>query len=239
MIQSPSKELTLIVYDTPKPPRYLKLNKVLIKYLIIIIPTLVISSISLSLVYSVYLKNKVNSLRSSEPKIIEKLKNETENLSTQISSLTTDNINLTKKLSKGSAEASPLSSLALFTPSLGMLDLTDKELLKIENISPSNDSQKITLSFSLANNSEQKLSGHLFIVQYQGNLIQFYPDSHLSEKTLRLEYSQGEKFSFSRFRPTVATFTKLKKTSARYKIFIFSKTGDLIGHKQVGPFNIE
>lgn len=50
MIQDPSKELTLIVYNTPKPPKYIKLNKGLIKVLIFIIPLIIIVSIGSSLV---------------------------------------------------------------------------------------------------------------------------------------------------------------------------------------------
>lgn len=239
MIQDPSKELTLIVYNTPKPPKYLKLNKGLIKSLIIIIPLLVISSISISFLYSIYLKNRVNELKSKEPKVIAELKNETDTLKKIISTLKKDNIILTKKLSIGSTAETSTSSLGLFTTPLGIEDLREKELLKIEGLKINSKPNKIEFSFNLANNSPEKLSGYLFVVQYQGNQIQFYPNYDLSEKNLRLEYSKGESFSFSRFRPTIASFTKTSKASARYKIYIFSRTGNLLAYKQPGPFNIE
>jgi hypothetical protein len=239
MIQDPSKELTLIVYNTPKPPKYLKLNKGLIKTLIIVIPLLIISSISISFLYSMYLKNQVNDLRSKEPKIINDLKEDKIKLQSTVKMLEKSNSILTKKLSIGATAETSLSSIGLFTAPLGMEDLREKELLKMEGLKLETKGSNIEFSFNLANNSPDKLSGFLFIVQYQGNQIQFYPNYELGEKNLRLEFSKGESFSFSRFRPTVANFTKTTKSSARYKVFIFSRTGNLIAYKQAGPFNIE
>ena len=60
MIQDPSKDLTLIVYNTPKPPKYLKVNKKLIKTLFILIPFMVITSITFTFIYSMLLKNVLN-----------------------------------------------------------------------------------------------------------------------------------------------------------------------------------
>lgn len=239
MIQDPSKELTLIVYNTPKPPKYLKLNKGLIKTLLIVIPLLIITSISVSFMYSMYLKNKVNELNSKEPQIISDLKKDKAKLKKLLKSLEKSNSILTKKLSLGTTSETSFSSIGLFTAPLGMEDLREKELLKMEGLKLESKGSEIKFSFNLANNSPEKLSGFLFVVQYQGNQIQFYPDYELGEKNLRLEFSKGESFGFSRFRPTVATFKKKSKTSARYKVFIFSRTGNLIAYKQAGPFNIE
>ncbi len=241
MIRNPSKDLTLIVYNTPKPPRYLKLNKKLIKSLVFIIPILIISSISISFLYSMYLKNKINSLKSKETEIIQQLQDDKEKLLSTVGSLQKTNTTLTKKLSQGSAQETSITSLGLFTTPLSIEDLREKELLRIESIDLKTEGNVIKFSFNLANNSEQgeKLSGYITVVQFQGNILQFYPEYELGEKNLRLEYSKGESFSFSRFRPTISQFTKVKNTSVRYKIYIFSRTGNLIAYKQAGPFNIK
>ena len=241
MIQNPSKELTLIVYNTPKPPRYYKLNKALLKSLFTIIPILVITSISFSFLYSMFLKNKIVTLRSSEPIRIQALKTKTKELNTQLLSLKKTNSILTKKLSRGSAVETSISSLGLFTIPTGINDLRNKELIRIEDVKIKVDNKKIRLHFNLANNSpeHQKLSGYISVIQIQGSIMQFYPTHELAAKTLRLEYTEGESFGFSRFRPTIASFQKLSNTSAKYKVFIFSKTGDLLAYKQLGPKNIE
>lgn len=240
MIQNPSKELTLIVYDSPKSPKYFKINKAIIKSLIVIIPLLVITSISISFIYSMFLKNQVNDLRSEEPEIIMTLKSQTEILSKQIETLTSENKLLTTKLSLGSSKETPLSDFGLFTAPVGMKDLRDEKLLDIKNLAVENTENKTIIKFDLANNSptNEKLAGYISIIQYQGNLIHFYPNYELGVKNLRLDFSNGESFSFSRFRPTIAEFKKISKISARFKIYIFNRTGDLIAYRQVGPYNI-
>ena len=128
----------------------------------------------------------------------------------------------------------------MFTAPLGLQDVRNKELIIIKDVKIESGA-KIKINFNLENNSpgQEKLSGYLSVIQYQGNMIQFYPTYELSQRNLRLEYTQGESFGFSRFRPTSAEFKKVSKLSTRYKIFIFSRTGDLMAFKQLGPYNIE
>lgn len=240
MIQHPSKILTFIVYNGPKAPKYFKINKSFIKALVLIIPCLTISFISLSFLYSMVLKNQVNELRSKEPKMITGLKAEKDRLALEIKALRKDNKLLTNKLSIGPSKESSLAPLGLFKTPIGLIDLRDKNLLEIKNIKISNTDKETTFSFDLANNfpNSEKLSGYLTVVQFQGNLLQFYPVYELGVKNLRLDFAKGESFSFSRFRPTITTFKKISKISARYKIYIFNRTGDLLAYRQVGPYNI-
>ena len=186
-----------------------------------------------------FLKNKLNDLRAKEPKVIQDLRKTKKDLQETIQTLSSQNQNLTQKLSRGTLQETTNTVLNFFTAPIGMEDLRAKELLKIDNIKLKSEKNGVELNFDLANNSVDKLSGYLFVIQYQKNLIQFYPTAELNEKNLRLEFSQGEYFAFSRFRPTIAKFSKLLKSSSRYKIFIFSKTGDLLGYKQVGPYNVD
>lgn len=240
MIQDPSKDVTLIVYNTPKPPKYLKVNKRLIKTLFILIPFMVITSIGFSFFYSTVLKNKIVLMKSKVPKEIIKLKTANSALTKKLNDLEKTNKNLISKLSLGSSTETSLSSMGLFTVPLGLKDLRSKELVLIKDVNIKSG-KKIKLNFNLENNSpgQEKIQGYLSVIQYQGNHIQYYPSYELSQRNLRLEYTQGEKFGFSRFRPTVAEFSKVSNLSTRYKIFIFSRTGDLLAFKQLGPYNIE
>lgn len=240
MIQSPSKEVTVIVYDTPKPPKYYRLNKSFIRTLLIAIPLLTIFSISVSLLYSIFLKNKISRITSSEPQRILDLQEVIQKQKSDIDVLSKTNALITEKLSKGTGSETSVSALGLFTVPVGIQDLRPKELVKIEQVELKSEGS-IKLSFNLANNSPngEKISGYLNVIQFQGNLIQYYPNTELPQKNLRLEYSEGESFGFTRFRPTEATFENVSKKSAKYKIFIFSRTGDLLAYKQLGPFNID
>ena len=76
------------------------------KSLIIIIPILVISSISISFLYSIFLKNQINSLRSTEPKIITELKSNKITLQKELKILEKDNFILRNKLSIGAIKDS-------------------------------------------------------------------------------------------------------------------------------------
>jgi hypothetical protein len=241
MIKSPSKELTFIIYNTPNPPKYVRINKGLLKSLVIVVPLFVILSITFSFLYSAFLKNKIALIKSKEPEIINSLTIQKKTLKEKIISLERSNKELTEKLAIGAPAESSFSSLNLFTAPLGMKDLRDEELVKFENTEVTSDKSSVILKFNLANNSPSgtKLSGFISVVQYQDNLIQYYPNYELGHKNMRMEFSEGESFSFSRFRPTIVKFDKKSSASSKYKIYIFSRSGDLLVYKQIGPFNVE
>jgi hypothetical protein len=241
MIQDPSKELTLIVYNTPKPPKYIKLNKGLIKVLIFTIPLIVIVSIGSSLISSVYMKRKLENVRSKEPEIILQLKKEKEELAQEVKALKSTNITLTQKISAGGkGTVSPLNLMAMFTTPLGFEDRRGDNLAKLENINSDQVNKNILFKFDLINNKQDtsKLSGYVTIVQYHTDGISYYPSYELSVESPRLEYSQGESFTVSRFRPVIAEFAKPNGNNVWYKIFIFSRTGNLLAYKKAGPFQL-
>lgn len=243
MIQDPSKELTLIVYNTPKPPKYIKLNKSLIKILIFTIPVIILVSIGSSLVSSVYMKRKLENVRSKEPEIIIQLKNEKLELTSELDSLKQTNLTLTRKISAGAGKGSvsPLNIMAMFTTPLGFEDKRKETAAKLENISSDKVNSNILFKFDLLNNSPnaKKLSGYVSIIQYHSQGMSFYPSYELTVDSPRLEYSRGETFTVSRFRPVIAEFPTPKGNNVWYKIFIFSRTGNLLAYKKAGPFQLK
>lgn len=239
MIQDPSKELTLIVYNTPKPPRYLKINKKLLRLLIFAVPFLLILSLLFSLTTSVYMKRKLETVRSKEPAIISSLRQDKRQLMSQIERLKETNRDLTTKISAGS-QASPASALALLSTPIGYQDLTEQEMAKLENMSANFKQDKAEFRFDLLNNLEndEKLSGYITIVQYAENEMQVYPKYELSIENNKLDFSKGESFVVSRFRPVIAEFEKPDSLSVWYKVFIFSRSGNLLSHKVAGPYQV-
>ncbi|MBD67032.1 MAG: hypothetical protein CME62_17655 [Halobacteriovoraceae bacterium] len=237
-MQNPSKDLTFIVYNAPSPPRYIKVKKSIIKSLFILIPFMVILSITLSYTYSFIYKLENNSLRSNIPIEIQKLQKENTELSQNLQYLKKNNEELISKLSKGGTSESSISSMNLFTMPIGIEDLRGKALINIDDIKITTTPKEIKLHFNMENQSNEKLQGYISVVQFQENLIQFYPVNELSQKDYKIEYTQGESFGFSRFRPTTATFNRYSNSSVKYKIFIFSRTGNLLAYKQIAARNL-
>lgn len=242
MIQDPSKDITFIVYNTPKPPRYIKLNKRLIKLLIFLIPLIVALSIAFSLLSSVYMKRKLEKSKSKEPELILQLRSDKEALQTEMQILKETNTTLTTKISAGvSSTDSPLNNMALFTTPLGFQDRRKENLTKLENMNNDLVNKKILFKFDLINNrqDEAKVSGYINIIQYHSDGISFYPAYELSVDAPRLQFSRGESFTVSRFRPVIAEFPRPKGSNVWYKVFIFSRTGDLLAFKKAGPFQVQ
>ena len=100
--------------------------------------------------------------------------------------------------------------------------------------------QKVEFRFDLLNNldNDEKLSGYISIVQFSENTMSFHPQRSLSLENNRLDFSKGESFVVSRFRPVIAEFDKPNGLSVWYKIFIFSRSGNLISYKVAGPYQV-
>ncbi len=245
MIQDPSKDLTLIVYNTPKPPKYIKINKKLMKTLIFFIPIIVIFSIGFSMISSVYMKRKLEKARSQEPEIILGLKKEKSSLISEIKALKLTNTTLTKKISQGGAAQNIAPNItglmALFTAPLGFEDKRGDNFAKLENMTNDNLGKKLLFKFDILNNKldGKKLAGYITIVQYHREGLSFYPQYDLTSDSPSLEFSKGESFTVSRFRPVIAEFSKPNGTNVWYKIFIFSRTGNLLAFKKAGPFQLQ
>ncbi len=240
-IQNPSKDLTLIVYNTPKPPKYIKINKGLMRTLIIAIPILVITSIIFSIITSVYMKQKLEMAKSHEPELITQLRTEKEKIAKEAYALTKSNKVLTDKISKGAVVDTSITGLmALFATPIGFTDDRKSERTKIENMSNSTQGNNVVFKFDLLNNTggQKRLSGYITIIQNHFSGISFYPTQQIKMNSPQLQYSDGESFVVSRFRPVIAEFAKPKGTHVWYKILIYSRTGDLLAYKLAGPYEL-
>lgn len=240
MIQEPSKDLTLVIYNTPKPPKYIKINKGLMRSLTFIIPFVLFFSIAFSVFTSVYSKKKLEEVKNKEPETILKLEDEKVKLKDQIFALEQTNEDLTQKVAKGATTSD--SSLALFSQPLGYENLLSKDLAKIENMTFQESGQKIIFKFDLLNNTPEsdRLAGYIAIIEYTESGMAFYPAMNFLDDALVLDYSSGESFVISKFRPVIAEFDKkVNQQSARFKIFIFSRTGNLLSFATTEKYNLK
>src|SRR5690606_34147310 len=150
------------------------------------------------------------------------------------------NEDLTSKVAQGSTTSD--SALALFSQPLGYENLQAKDLAKIENITLQESNNKLLFKFDLLNNfsETERLAGYVTVVQYSEQGISFYPAINFIDDALLIDYSSGESFVISKFRPVIAEFNKLAgQQTARFKIFVFSRTGNLISFATTDKFAIK
>jgi hypothetical protein len=238
MENSPGKDLTLIIYDSPRPPKYLKVSKNFMWGLILFSPIAIAILLFSTLFTGYYAKSKIDNLKSYEPLTLQKLREEKETLQNKIFDLENINEELSEKISAGSS--TPESTLDLIAQPLGFKNLTTKNLAKMDNFSLQKGSEKLTLKFDLINNTQDssRLSGFIIIAQMTNKELSFYPDVKFTNQNLLIDYSTGESFYTSRFRPVIAEFKKPTSSSVRYRIFIFSRSGNLLANKITDPYQI-
>jgi hypothetical protein len=124
---------------------------------------------------------------------------------------------------------------------IGFKDLTSQNLVKVDNVQFSQNQRGLTVNFDLINNaSETKITGYALVVQrgHDGQ-VAFYPSHPAYLNVTKVPYNIGEQFGFSRMRPVVASFRHKYLGSNVFTILIFTRAGDLLLKKEVGPYEIK
>jgi hypothetical protein len=124
---------------------------------------------------------------------------------------------------------------------IGFKDLTTQNLVKVDNVQFSQNQRGATVNFDLINNaSETKITGYALVVQraHDGQ-VSFYPSHPAYLNVTKVPYNIGEQFGFSRMRPVVAAFRHKYLGSNTFTILIFTRAGDLLLKKEVGPYEIK
>lgn len=227
MIQSKNKDYTIVVHDAPSPPRFFKINKRLLKFTLILILGFSFLSISMAFLYTTYIQNKVERSKNSVPQEILDLKKELKDTNLKLQAEIKLTKNLQFKLTDTGSDFSNLHSLVPLP--LGFKDLRENKNASIENISANSQQNKTILKFDIFNNTKDdtKLSGYVYVFKYTAGKIEAYPTQEIDEYKL----TNGERFTITKFRPTRISFEKTD-TESLYKIFVFSRTGDLLDYQQ-------
>jgi hypothetical protein len=123
---------------------------------------------------------------------------------------------------------------------IGFKNLADQNLIKIDNIQLRESYKNISLNFDLINNAnETKITGYAIVLRRYQNMISIYPTGTISSPGQKIPYNVGEQFGFSRMRPVVANFKFDTSGKNFFTILIFSRAGDLILKKDIGPYEIK
>ncbi|MCB9095581.1 MAG: hypothetical protein H6621_10980 [Halobacteriovoraceae bacterium] len=229
---------TTIVFRDPNVPKAVKINLQVAKSLLFI-STIIFFVLAGSLLLSIYFYNqKIHSMEANKHLYTAELEKSNEELQEKLKTLESQNSELTHKLTM---PASQSEDLYLFAQTSGFQDLTDKQLIKIENLQVDTNTEFVYFRFDIKQNSEaSKVSGFIYVLYYTSEKIDIYPDTANFNEDLKYEYHQGESFTVSRFRPVKTRYAMPKNLENTYfKILIFNRKGDMLMNKKYGPLQTQ
>ena len=225
-----SNDISFIFYENEKVPRYRRIDKYSFSFLTYGPALLTLLSIVVATSAIYYANTIERQIRSSEPEIIQELRNQNISLASRADELNIINDKLTKKLSSAAPEDSVTGNL--FAPVPGQKDLTSPVSIDVQDFSASKKDGKILVKFNVINLTEEnkKIAGYAHMIATDGNVFERYPKIE-SESSLQIIYSTGESFATSRFRPFSASFTSINNSDVFFNLIIFNRLGDIIYKK--------
>ncbi len=232
-LEEKSNEVSIVIYDAPRPPRYLKFNKSFLSWMFYGVPLIIGVGIIISALLVLGPKTGTVSIKaptlelpsSSENSDSQKINENQE----RIKELEVENTNLQNKLSNTPVEGNDIYFGQILHP-YGSQNLTDKGILQLDQIEFVQDAQKTGIKFQLINpHPEHRISGHIIVFQYSATESKVYPGILQNSVMEGIKFSQGESFAVSRLRPTISEFSGLSASpKVKYVIYIFNREGDLL-----------
>jgi hypothetical protein len=239
MLQKNHNDLTILVYDNPKPPKCLKLNKKVLRFFLFFLPLI----LTLSILITTYILANLKKIRLEnelkQPQIITELKNEIKSHKATIVNNKVENKSLIDKIAKG-ATSSNEDNISLLNLPLGYNNFINKAQATIEEVTHKVLPSGSQLSFKVANKLiNQRFSGYLYVIRISNNNFEVYPNIDLGVDDFLLNYNRGESITALRFKAITAKFRPVKADIYTYKVIIFSRLGDLVFKKNFGPYKNE
>lgn len=240
-LQQSGNEVSIVIYDAPLPPRYLKFSKKFIKMLFIVVPAL-LGLIILGCTF-IALNSKIRD--TATPTIPNILTNEESKvlvLENEMKSLKESNQLLQDKLSDQSTVGASQDDVFLMgiKKPYGMQNLLSQNKVSLDQFELIQDQDKTSLRFQIiSNNPENRVAGHILVFMISNTGLTAYPAEANAAIGGGIKFSMGETFSVSRLRPTTATFPyRLAGNSVRFVIYIFSREGDLLLIKETEQYKV-
>ncbi len=231
-------KLSFIVYEYKRPPRFFEVKKSTLRTFFIFFPTISTIFFIAGIISLVQLHIFINKKESGK---VTALRTEIKGLKEEVTKAKSETENLYKKIEN--TESKITNSQLLFEIPPAQLDLTANSFFKSENITVKSNDQKTTLKFNLVNITEgnKRISGYFHVLVKTKMGYFFYPQSITETDSEFVKFSSGESFTTSRFRPVEADFKITKKEleetkdSLVFKVFVFSRGGDIIFVEKLNP----
>lgn len=240
-IQQSGSEVSIVIYDSPLPPRYLRFSKKFLRTLFTVVP-LSIGLIFLGLLF-MGLGSRIKATPSPTlPSVLTGNDTKILTLESEIESLQQSNQQLQDKLSgQGSAEATQDEPYLMgIKKPYGMQNLLKENKLNLDEFELVKEQNKTSLKFQIIRtNPETKVSGHILVFMISDSGMMAYPASANSSIGGGIKFSMGEPFSVSRLRPTNAEFLhRVVGESVKFVIYIFTREGDLLLIKETESYKL-
>jgi hypothetical protein len=240
-IQTSGSEVSIVIYDAPLPPRYLRFSKRFLRFIFVFIP-LCLGILGLSFFFWGLGHRLSVAPKPHLPKVLSEKDAKLQALHSELSSLKESNSLLMEKLStSGSQESTDDPYLLTIRKPYGMQNLSAQKLVSIDQFSVEQDANKISFKFQIINaNAESKVVGYVIAFLLSENALVAYPLEANGQMASGIKYSAGETFAVSRLRPTSADFfIRTSGKEMNFMVYIFSREGDLLLNQKLGPYKVE
>lgn len=240
-IQQSAQEVSIVIYDSPLPPRYLRFSKKFIRTLFIVTP------VALGLIFTTLilfgLGSRVKDAPAPKiPTVISDDESKILSLETEIQSLKDSNEKLQEKLiTQGTTTPAPEEPFLMgIKKPYGMQNLISQNKITLGQLELVQQENKTVFKFQIiSHNPDVKVSGHILVFMVSDSGLMAYPAVANASIAGGMTFNMGEPFSVSRLRPTNAEFSHaLRGNSAKFIIYIFSREGDLLLVKETESYKV-
>jgi hypothetical protein len=239
-IQQIGQEVSIVIYDSPLPPRYLRFSKKFIRTLFVVVP-LSLGIIVIGLLLAGLGSRLRDTPAPSFPSVLSGEEAKVIKLENEIKSLTESNQKLQEKLSSQGTVGAPTADepfLMGIKKPYGMQNLMSEKKVTLDQFELVQDQNKTIFKFQIiSTNTETKVSGHVLVFMISESGLMAYPSEANTSIGGGVKFSMGEPFSVSRLRPTNAEYLhRLAGESVKFVIYIFSREGDLLLIKETESY---
>lgn len=238
-IQQSSKEIAIVIYDSPLPPRYFRFSKKFFKTLFFIVPILV-GIIFISLFIWGLSGRLSGTTKPSLPQIGGIEDSRIKELESELNELKKSNLQMADKIAGNSSFLQEEPFLLAIKKPYGMQNFASLNKVSLDQFSVTQDQGKTTLKFQIiSTNPETKVTGHVIVFMLSTGSLAAYPQEANASISQGIKYSLGEPFAVSRLRPTNAEFSYLPQGDTfRFIVYIFTREGDLLLIKETPQYQI-
>ena len=230
-IQQSGQEVSIVIYDSPLPPRYFKFSKKFIKTLFVVAPVS-LGVLLLGLLLTGLGSRLKETPRPTLPSVLNDEQSKVQGLESEIKSLQASNQELQKKLSTqgttGNVQDEPF--LMGIKKPYGIQNFISEKKVTLDQFELVKNQNNTILKFQIiSSNPETKVAGHVLVFMISESGLMAYPLEANNSIAGGVKFSMGEPFSVSRLRPTNAEFLhRVSGDSVKFVIYIFSREGDLL-----------
>ena len=240
-IQQTSSEVSIVIYDSPLPPKYLRFSKKFIRTIFIVVPVC-LGAIAITLLMITFGSKVKDAPSLSLPEVMTDEEAKVLSLQSEIKTLNESNVALQNKLSSQEAPSAGGTQDEAFLSAIkrpyGMQNLMSENRISVDQFELIQNKNKTTFKFVIISTvPETKVTGHVLVFMISEMGLMAYPSEANMALDDGIKFSMGEPFSVSRLRPTNAEFVqRAVGESIKFLIYVFTREGDLLLIKETESF---